>query len=210
MDKSISAFLVILLSAVMVTACQTFSLSHDPATPTHPATPPQVPATVPPPQQPSSSNINSNPIPVTPKKLQGAYPRLANYYHIPPFIGPQINMLAKWDLIVVNYNVLRNSPEALRRIRKENPNIKILAWISAGLSGNFRSTKDFNENWVLHYGDIPSNPKSLQERQVIMWTNKTGEQKVAGMNPSSEWATYLPNFVHDNLMSSGLFDGVFL
>jgi hypothetical protein len=29
------------------------------------------------------------------------------------------------------------------------------------------------------------------------------------MNPASGWSTYVPNYVHDNIMASGLFDGVF-
>jgi hypothetical protein len=30
-----------------------------------------------------------------------------------------------------------------------------------------------------------------------------------GMNPASEWSTFLPNYVHDKPMSTGFFDGVY-
>ena len=140
-------------------------------------------------------------------KQPGAYPRLANYYHIPGRIDQrQVNLLAKWDLIVVNFFVMRTSAESVRLIREQNPDIKILAWISAGLSGHFRN---LNEGWYLHHRDTPGNPKPPEERRVIMWTSKTGYVKIPGMNPASEWSTYLPRFINEEVMSSGLFDGIF-
>ena len=143
-----------------------------------------------------------------------AYPKLANYYHCPPRIdSSQAKALARWDLIVVNYNVASTSPESIRQIRAQNPNIKILAWVSAGLSGwalrDLIISRDFKESWFLHYGDTPENPKPLEERRVIRWTNKDGSFQAAGMNPASEWSTYLPHFVYQEVISSGLFDGVF-
>ena len=144
----------------------------------------------------------------------GAYPKLANYYHCPKRIdSSQASSLARWDLIVVNYNVASTSSESIRQIRAQNPNIKILAWVSAGLSLWAQRdpiiSRDFKESWFLHYGDTPENPKPLEERRVIRWTNKAGSVQVVGMNPASEWSTYLPHFVYQEVISSGLFDGVF-
>ncbi len=147
-------------------------------------------------------------------KQPGAYPKLANYYHCLWRIdNSQANALAKWDLIVVDYKVVSTSPESIRQIRAQNSNIKILAWVSSGLSLWAQRdpiiSRDFKESWLLHYGDTPENPKLLEERRVIMWTNKAGSVQAAGMNPASEWSTYLPHFIYQEVISSGLFDGVF-
>ena len=147
-------------------------------------------------------------------KQLGAYPKLANYYHCMRRIdSSQASSLARWDLIVVHYIVAGTSSESIRQIRAQNPNIKILAWVSAGLSGWAQRdpiiSRDFKESWLLHYGDTPGDPKPQEERRVIRWTNKTGTVQAAGMNPASEWSTYLPHFVNEELMSSGVFDGVF-
>ena len=147
-------------------------------------------------------------------KQPGAYPKLANYYHCLWRIdNSQANALAKWDLIVVDYKVVSTSPESIRQIRAQNSNIKILAWVSSGLSLWAQRdpiiSRDFKESWLLHYGDTPENPKPLEERRVIMWTNKAGSVQAAGMNPASEWSTYLPHFIYQEVISSGLFDGVF-
>ncbi len=148
----------------------------------------------------------------------GAYPRLANYYNIHDarrkIDHSQANSLARWDLIVVNFQSVYSSRESIQLIRKLNPKIKILVWISAGLQGYWWrddqvTRQHFNESWILHYGDTPSNSKPSEERQVIIWTNKSGDVKIPGMNPTSEWPTYLLRFVNEELMSSGLFDGVF-
>jgi hypothetical protein len=190
-----SAIIVILLGAC--TAPTRPAVSPEPCIPSiHPAATPA--------SESSPSRV----------KQHGTYPRLANYYHHLPLIDSfQAASLAKWDLIVVQYNVVRSSPEAVRLIKKLNPSVRILVWISAGLDGGWRRdrmmSEHFNENWILHYADVPSNSKPAAERRVIMWTSKTGDNKVAGMNPTSEWSTYLPRFVNERLMSSGLFDGVF-
>jgi len=148
----------------------------------------------------------------------GAYPRLANYYNIHNarlrIDHSQAKSLARWDLIVINFQSVYSSRESIQLIRKLNPKIKILVWISAGLQGywwrnDHVTQQHYNESWILHYGDVPSNPKPAEERRVISWTNKTGDVQIHGTNPVSEWSTYLVRFVYEELISSGLFDGVF-
>jgi hypothetical protein len=189
-------------------------------------------------------------------KQPGAYPRLANLYTGPnsffwkwqqvhPSEQEQkvlLNSLARWDIIVVHYDVVRTAPESLRFIKKQNPNAKILAYIEAGTGGWWHwllthdleaqgkptwvtpsyirfmrlhaqyfgiALEDSNESFFLHYGNTPGNIKPSEKRRVIGWTNGTTGEQWPVMNPASEWSVYLPHFVHDKLMSSGLLDGVF-
>lgn len=139
-------------------------------------------------------------------KQVGAYPRLGNNY-VQSFwqIEPaKLRTLARWDTIAVPYNVYRYAPEAIRQIKKLNPQIKILAWIEYGLCDywDLQSMQLSNESWFLHYADTPGNPRPPEQRRA----NRI--EGWPGMNPASGWSTYLPDYVHDNIMSTGLFDGV--
>lgn len=151
-------------------------------------------------------------------------------------INSLLKSLARWDIIVVSYSVISSIPqkEHIRQIKRLNPQAKILAYIEAGTGGwwhwlltddleaedkpswvtsdfiNYMryvamyfgiTMQDSNESFFLHYGGTQS--------RVIVWTNDTTGDEWPGMNPAGEWSTYLPQFVNDKVMSSGLFDGVF-
>jgi hypothetical protein len=151
-------------------------------------------------------------------KQAGTYPRLGNYYGGPTnfFAHPrqieqtQLKLLAGWDIIVVHYLTYRMAPEYIRQIKKLNPQIKILAWLEFGASDlwDLKTVLSSNESWYLHYADTPGNPKPPEQRRVKLFTLDNGDPWPA-MNPASEWSTYVPNYVHDTLMSTGLFDGIF-
>jgi len=152
----------------------------------------------------------------------------------PSELDSMLKSLARWDIIVVNYSVVSFTPESIRQIKKLNPQAKILAYIEAGTGGWWRwllthdleapdkpawmtpdfiyfmryqagsfgiTAQDSNESFFLHYGGT--------QKRAILWTNGTTGEQWPGMNPASEWSSYLPQFVHDKLMSTGLFDGVF-
>lgn len=149
-------------------------------------------------------------------KEAGTYPRLANYYHTHmdwTQIGPlEASLLAKWDLIAINH-VMHKSIDSIKWIRKQNPSIRILVWISAGLhDDNCLSdpmmVENFQENWYLHYGGKSGTLEPAEQRRLAMWRSKTGDHIGYGMNPTSDWSTFLPRYVEERLMSSGLFDGV--
>jgi hypothetical protein len=188
-------------------------------------------------------------------KQPGVYPRLGNCYggsdrffwrwkEIPSAERNSVlNSLARYDLIVVHYDIIRSAPEAIRFIRKQNPQIKILAYIEAGSGGFFWhwllthdleaevlpsyvtkgfvdlmhkhavyfkiTAQDSNESFFLHYADTPGNPTPPEQRRFIIWTNPRNRAEWPAMNPTGDWANYLPHFVHDKVMASELFDGVY-
>ena len=157
-------------------------------------------------------------------KQAGTYPRLGNFYiawqdkgptlnylwHPPPEPTPQLKSLARWDIIVVPYSLAHSAPESLRQLRQLNPKIKILAFIQVGESdvADLIPVQSSNESWYLHFGNIPGSPQPPEQRRVgFMQDIKQGFWY---MNPASGWSTYAPNYIHDDIMSMGLFDGVFL
>lgn len=137
-------------------------------------------------------------------KQPGAYPKLANYYAggSTTISREKASLLAKWDLIVINPKTIILSPDSIRWIRQQNPNIKILAWVSAGIKGSFPVG---DESWYLHSADSPTNPKPPEQRQLTL----AGPYSYLVMNPASDFSVELPLFVNETIMSSGLFDGVF-
>ncbi|MBI2979654.1 MAG: hypothetical protein HYY41_02345 [Chloroflexi bacterium] len=181
-------------------------------------------------------------------KETGSFPRLANCYIGVTFFGKlqqldssqiksSVESLARWDLIIVDYNRASFARQHLERIRKLNPHIKILAYIEAGTGGNWRwlLTNDlqaqnlpsymtserinFMRYLMRYYGISPSDSN---ENLFLHHGQAPGSQTTPsrvvlmddpeqwqGMNPNSDWPNYLANFVKDKVMSSGLFDGVF-
>lgn len=142
-------------------------------------------------------------------KQPDAYPRLANFYAFP--LSPEsARALAKWDLVAVAHTCGFPAYSPCTRLIKEvNPNVKVLAFVSAGdyLPEMWHPQHwhpAVHEDWLLHHPGA----KPAQERRVVLFTFEGGA-KFYSFNPATEWSTYLPNWVHDEVMSTGVFDGVF-
>ena len=153
-------------------------------------------------------------------KQPGAYPRLVNTYIVwagktasADFLWypqekptPQLKSLARYDIICIPYTIAYYAPESIRQLKKLNPRIKILAlfWTGESDLADLKAEQLLHEEWFLHYGNTPGNSVPPEQRRAkfmeVMWL----------MNPASEWSTYAPTYIHDNIMTSGLFDGVFL
>jgi len=150
--------------------------------------------------------------PVFASQNSNQYPRLANYYLAWSIKDEnEAKELAKWDLLVLDMDVQTYSLENLKLIKKYNPNIIILAYVtsqeirsdSASLYGNSLRKKLFaqiNESWWLKDGN---------GNKISYWP-KTYMLNVYNYGQSSNgaWNTALPKFMHDNVLSTGLWDGV--
>ncbi len=152
-------------------------------------------------------------------KQTGAYPRLVNVYvvwsgktesadylwHPQQEPTPQLKSLALYDMIAIPYTVAYYAPESIRQLRKLNPRIKILAlfWTGESDVADLKTEQSLHESWFLHYGNSPGSSVPPEQRRIKFMENSWL------MNPASEWGTYVPSYVHDKIMSSGLFDGVF-
>lgn len=122
--------------------------------------------------------------------------------------------LSKWDLVVLDMDVGWQFPEKIRQLRRDNPRIKILAYVSAGELALARAAGD------------PSSPGAKLSRLVderhymhssggkrLSWWPGAQLMNATDAGPSvngKRWADVLPDFVRDELMSTQLWDGVFL
>lgn len=134
------------------------------------------------------------------------YVRTANYFlkagtDIPP---DDYSKLAQFDLLVLPQEAQVYNKELFSYLRKNNPDIIILAYTPTR-SVNIKHLNDFaglrrklidnaNIDWYLYdqWGGI-----------VSTWTDTKSFNVVSG------WNEYLPRFVSDNILSTGLWDGIF-
>lgn len=150
---------------------------------------------------------------VTAKELPNhAYPRVANLFYRWDIKFSEVSELSKWDILLVDMEAQTFSPESLRAIRKENPNILILAYITpqeirrdAGeLNGTLRQKlykKISNYEWLV-------NDRSGK----VFWWPGTWMINITDLGTPlavKQWKNTLTDFLADEVLSSGLWDGVF-
>lgn len=135
------------------------------------------------------------------------YPRLANLYLKTPLDANDAEQLAKWDVIILGMQEQANSPEIIKQIRENNPNITILAYVASQEFPVERMDilEPANGPWHKLYNGIHDD----------WWLYKSSGEKFSSwpgnysLNVHSEWNTYLANFMHDEVMSTGLWDGIY-
>ena len=146
--------------------------------------------------------------------LPAAYPRLANYFLRWEITDQEATELAKWDLLILDMEVQENSRAQLQKIRALNPKVIILAYITSqeiisdieDYDGAYLRQKlksDLVDGWWL---------KDAQGRRISNWpgTNMLNVTDGAWTDYRGyRFNDYLPEFVANELQSSGLWDGVF-
>ncbi|MBU0497561.1 MAG: putative glycoside hydrolase family 15 protein, partial [Candidatus Thermoplasmatota archaeon] len=122
--------------------------------------------------------------------------------------------MARWDTVIIGLEIQYNSPNALMELKRLNPDIIILAYVlSQEVPDAQQDITDVNHP---HY-------KLLQEFQNRWWLKDSSGDPVifwpgtqmVNVTPTGNWANnerwykYLPKFMHDNVMSTGYWDGIF-
>ena len=142
------------------------------------------------------------------------YPRLANYFLKWEMTANEAVELAKWDLVIVDMENQENNPEFLRQMRRLNPDIKILAYITPqemiDNPENYqhatlrqRLAAQILDGWWL---------RNENGNSVVNWPHTAMfnlSEKVENNIQGRKLNEVLPRFVHEHLQSSGLWDGVF-
>lgn len=132
------------------------------------------------------------------------YVRTANYYLMSGTALESQNAkdtLAKYDLLVLPAEAQLYNRDFFSYVRGKNPDIIILAYVPSVSWNNIWTDSLHNE---LRSG-IQSDYwlKDGSGNQVSIWPG------TEALNLNSGWNTYLAQFVHDNIMSTGLWDGIF-
>ncbi len=141
-------------------------------------------------------------------------PKIANYFLHWSIDDLDARELARWDVLILDMELQERAPDLLREIHRLNPNVVILAYITAGEIRSdaaqigsaaplrARLASRIDPSWYLT--DAAGNRRTFWSGTWIL--NVTNQAPAAG---GSRWQDVLPRFVKDDLMSSGLWDGVF-
>lgn len=146
----------------------------------------------------------------------GDYPKLANYFLKTPITDAEATELAKWDVVILGMQAQTVCPEQVKKIKQLNPKVKILAYV---LSADFpRYTYERVDTptglWHQMLAEIPDGWYLLKPDGSHFstwpghWTmNVTNSAPVDAQG--RRWNTFLPQFMHDRVMSTGLWDGIY-
>jgi hypothetical protein len=125
-----------------------------------------------------------------------------------------VSQLSKWDAVVVDMDQQARYADRIRALKRKNPSIKILAYISASNIAAARYVEESHfpgyklahaipEAWFMHRG----------KERVGFWSGSwllnaadTSPKDASGRR----WMDFFPQFVKDELWSTGLWDGIFL
>ncbi len=144
-------------------------------------------------------------------------PKIANYFLKWSIANHEVAELAKWDLLILDMEVQENSRDNLKKIRELNPDIIILAYITSqeadadiynnpwnyNASLRKKLADNIDESWWL---------KDINGKKVSFWpgTYMLNLSDGSGNNSyGQKWNDYLPHFVNTEIISTGLWDGVF-
>lgn len=137
-------------------------------------------------------------------------PKIANYYLKWHLSEEEIKDLAKWDLLILDMEVQRNSPSALVELRKLNPDIIILAYITSQeiiydlkahpmASLRRELLAQIKDDWWL---------KDVNGNKISFWPG-THMLNLSNQPEGEKFNEFLPEFIKNNIQRSYLWDGVF-
>lgn len=122
--------------------------------------------------------------------------------------------LKKWDLVVFDMDLGWQFPDVIRELREENPKIKIIAYVAAGELAEARAQGESTSPGYILSQLIDENAYMHSSRgSRLSWWPGSSLMNATDMAPGDEhqrWNRVLPKFVAERLMSTGLWDGVFL
>lgn len=141
-------------------------------------------------------------------------PKLLNLYLGWEIKDQDLKPLAQWDLVVLDMDMQWQAPEKMRILRQENPRLKILAYVSAGELAAARGTGD-HASPGCKLSQLAGEDFYMHDAQGgrLSWWPGAYLMNVTNLGPRIDgrrWNQTLPNFIRDEIMSTGLWDGVFL
>ncbi len=141
-------------------------------------------------------------------------PKLLNLYLGWEIKDQDLKPLAQWDVVVLDMDMQWQAPEKMRVLRQENPRIKILAYVSAGELAAARARGD-HASPGYKLSQLAGEDFYMHDAQGgrLSWWPGAYLMNVTNLGPrinNQRWNQALPNFIRDEIMSTGLWDGVFL
>ncbi len=136
-------------------------------------------------------------------------PILANYYLRWDLPASEVQNLAKWDLLILDMENQVTSPDKIKKIRQLHPGIKILAYVTSQEIKNnnlgimrAKLKSGISDNWYL---------RRSNGDKITFWPGTTmlNPTDICPTNNGQRWNDYLANFMNNEVLSTGLWDGIF-
>lgn len=142
----------------------------------------------------------------------GGYPRLANLYWKTPVTMEEAKELARWDLLVLDMGAQNDSAAAISEIRKLNPGIIILAYVSFTEAPRSNlAVKEPSGQGVWHdfvAGLKPGWFLKTYDGATVSWWADNRSINPCGSSGGQPYRDYAVDFLDNEVMSSGLWDGL--
>ena len=153
-------------------------------------------------------------IPVSALTLPGRYPRTANYYLNPAMTDAEAADLARYDIVIVGMEQQYLHPQVFQIMRQKNPDIIILAYVlSEEMPSQYLSMTDNSYPQKQLVNGIASSwwvtTPSGQKTGFWPGANMLNVTNSAPVVNGQRWNTFLPQYMHDHVMSTGYWDGIF-
>jgi len=140
------------------------------------------------------------------QKGEPVYPKTAKYNLHPDLKDEYLDNLSKYDVLIIDMEAQHLSADKMEIIREKNPDIKILAFVSM-VDIRDDSGTDMGWNHLRHllFTEINDNNWWLWDsnRQHVSYWPGTWM-----INPTTGWRDYLAGFVQDEILSTGMWDGI--
>ncbi|MFA5185812.1 MAG: putative glycoside hydrolase [Patescibacteria group bacterium] len=152
------------------------------------------------------------PWPVLAAKGISGSPAILNLYLNWQIREEDLPSLARWDVLVLDANQQARYPDRLRKLRQLNPSIKILAYVPSEEYATVHLTEPseypfaklgrrIKDEWWAH---------DPQGNRVYFWPGQPLLDVTSNGRIAEDWNEFLPRFIHDEIFSTGMWDGVFL
>jgi hypothetical protein len=136
-----------------------------------------------------------------------SYPRLANYYLNPKINRADYGRLASYDLVVLDMEYQNDYPDLIPYLRKNNPDIIILAYIA---NQDVHNELNFDFSPYLFRQEFLAGLESSWWLMDISGANISSWPGTKMLNITTDYKDYLVNFIDKKLIANGSWDGVFL
>lgn len=147
-------------------------------------------------------------------KIKTEYPRLMNYYLAWTINETEARELSQWDMLVLDMEVARHNPASIRMIRELNPDVVILAYVTPaemrtdlanlGNAAPMRTALAATIADAWYVKNAAGEPRSFWPKTTILNVSDS-----APIVNGKQWNDVMVDFVKNNIMASGLWDGIF-
>jgi hypothetical protein len=147
------------------------------------------------------------------QSISSQNPKLANTFLQWTISDQEATQLAKWDVLILDMENQINNPGAIKKIRQLHPDITILAYVSSQEIRNDVYTDDQISLRRQMFAGIPEEwyLRDIQGQKISFWP-ETWMLNISDECPlvnGERFNDYLPQFIQNNILSTGLWDGVF-